>query len=147
MTETESIATRIQSALLTIKRGSLRFWGNWFGRPYDNLHALSTCQASGTVLLLTFDEGERLSVWAPSNLKLDDATFQIADANRVLWEWYSYRRPQTPENLFFKDFTRNGEIVTLETNVDRYPADLNTNRSMPAVELLWISRPIKTPKQ
>ena len=37
-----SIADRISAALPNIKAGSLRIWGEWFGKPYDNFHTIKT---------------------------------------------------------------------------------------------------------
>lgn len=72
MTEAEDIAGRIKN-LASQMRGTLRFWGQWFGRPYDNCHQLAECEAAGDVLRLTFDEGETLCVWSPRGAGLDAA--------------------------------------------------------------------------
>ncbi|HEX3118745.1 MAG TPA: hypothetical protein VHP80_06590 [Candidatus Acidoferrum sp.] len=143
MTEAEEMAARIQKALPSVKRGSLRFWGAWFGRPHDNIHELLACEASENVLKLGFKGEERLTVWFPQNLKLDQSTFQISDAERVLWEWYWYGRRKAPENLFFEDFTKKGETILENSNVDRHIPDLNMNSSMPAVEILRFRDPSK----
>jgi hypothetical protein len=84
--------------------GSLRFWGEWFGRPYDNCHTLVSCRAEEDVLRLSFDQGETLSTWSPTGLTLDKST---SDADRVRWEWFSYGKAKTPENLYnlyFEEF-------------------------------------------
>ena len=35
MTETEALGDELRRSLPNIKNGSLRFWGVWFGGPYD----------------------------------------------------------------------------------------------------------------
>ena len=139
MDDAARIAARIQRALPNVKRGTLRFWGNWFGRPYDNIHTLLTCEADQNVLRMSFNEGESLSVWAPSELTLDDSTFQISDAERVLWEWFAYGRARTKENLLFKNFIKTGKTVAVSTNVNRYTPDMSTDPTMPAVEILGLT--------
>jgi len=139
MDDTARIAARIQKELPKVKRGTLRFWGNWFGRPYDNVHTLLTCAADQNVLRMSFSEGESLSVWAPGELKLDDSTFQISDAERVLWEWFASGRAKTKENLFFRDFIKTGETVVVSTNVNSYTPDMSTDPTKPAVEILGLT--------
>ena len=139
MDDAAIMADHITSAIPTIKRGALRFWGNWFGRPYDNIHVLMNCEADQNVLRMHFDEGENLSVWFPAGLKLDDSTFQISDAERVRWEWFAYGRRKTNENLFFKDFIKTGGTVVASTNVNWYTPDMGTNLTLPAVEILGIT--------
>lgn len=135
MTEAEAIAAQ-KSALPKVKQGSLRFWGKWFGRPYDNIHVLVRCEASENVLRLDFELGEHLSLWSPRDLSLDSSTFQIADAERVLLEWYSYGSRKIPENLLFKDYAKKGETIVERSNSNRHSPDVSTNPSMPAVEIL-----------
>ena len=61
MDQTEQLADRIQRAITKVPVGSLRFWGERFGRPYDNWHTLTSCRAEKNILLLSFDQGETLS--------------------------------------------------------------------------------------
>ena len=84
-----------------LKAGTLQFWGEWFGRPHDNIHRVVECNASKEVLKLRFNLGETLSVWRPTGCVADEQEFSIRGADRVLWEWFYYGRPRTPANLFF----------------------------------------------
>jgi hypothetical protein len=136
MTEAEHIARVIREAIPRLKRGTLRFWGSWFGRPYDNVHEIVGCQADGDLLTVHFNEGEVLRVWAPRAATIDEESFRIDEADRVRWEWFYYGRPKTPANVYFEDFTANGPETQTETNVDWYVPNLETNRSLPAVEIL-----------
>src|SRR5437588_63322 len=124
MTEAEQLVERITAFLPRIKRGTLRFWGEWFGRPYDNLHRLVKCAAVEDLLRLDFDEGELLCVWAPRRAVVDERTFRIADADRVRWEWFYYGRPKIAVNRYFMDFVRTATGVKAETNVDWYGTNL-----------------------
>ena len=101
-------------ALPVPPRGSVRFWGDPFGRPGDNDHRVVSCRAQGDVLHLGFDEDERATVWAPTGLTIAGRGFRIRDADGVRWEWYHYGRPKTPENLRFYEYaaTPRGVIVT-----------------------------------
>ena len=136
MTEAEQLAARISEAIPNVKRGTLRFWGQWFGRPYDNVHTLVRCDAEENILRLYFNEGEVLSVWSPRNLQLDDSTFRISSAERVRWEWFYYGRPKLPSNCYFLDFMRSGKEIAATSNVDRDTPDRQLKASHPAVEIL-----------
>src|SRR3981081_4554117 len=52
--ETEEIADRIHKAIPHVKKGSLRFWGEWFGRPHDNIHTLVRGEVENGCLRLLF---------------------------------------------------------------------------------------------
>ena len=136
MTETQRIAERITRDLTTIKSGSLRFWGHWFGRPYDNSHRVVGCTAIDEVLKLFFDQDETLRVWNPGSITISRETLRIEAATRVRWEWYSYGRPKTSENSYFEDFARLGDGISCDTNMDSYTPPFEFDLSLPAVEIL-----------
>ena len=136
MTDAELFAQRLSQNLVKTKMGSLRFWGQWFGRPYDNIHRLVGCEGSGHLLRLLFNEGETLTVWSPSGLVSKRLTFQIADAARVRWEWFSYGRPKIAANLFYMDFAKERGAIIADTSWTFSDLDLNPNQEFPAVEIL-----------
>jgi len=137
MDETARIAGEIQRWLPDLVRGTPRFWGAWFGRPYDALLTLLKCEYEDNVLKGHFDRGEVLTVWSPKGLVLGHAQFQILEADRVRWEWFA-GRPKAPVQRYFFDFVRTGESVSASANVDWYTPDLRTDLSLPAVEILVI---------
>src|SRR5262245_42487608 len=99
------VQTRILALLPALKSGTLRIWGDWFGRPYDNHHRLVGAETDDAALILTFDEDECLSVWHPEGAEIDATVFRIQRASRVRWEWFYYGRPQLPQNRFFLEYT------------------------------------------
>ena len=134
MTEAELIAGRINSAVPRLA-GTLRFWGQWFGRPYDNVHDVVGCEIETDRLRIRFGGGEVLSVWAPRSVWVFDRNFSIKNADRVLWEWFYYGRPHLPENRYFESYTRTADGIIAEANADWYTPDLRPSRDHPAVEL------------
>jgi hypothetical protein len=58
----QEIAKDITAILPHVKLGTLRFWGEWFGRPFDNGHWLVGCHATDECLRLQFNENEVLAV-------------------------------------------------------------------------------------
>jgi hypothetical protein len=136
VTEGQEIATRINKHLTAIKSGTLRFWGHWFGRPYDNCHQIVSCTFTGEALKLTFNEGENLQVWNGDKVIVGPSTFQIVTASRVRWEWYYYGRPKTAANLYFQDLTQTIGGISPKTNIDWYTPRFEFDLTLPAVEIL-----------
>jgi len=141
--EDQEISERINGALSNV-RGTLRIWGVWFGKSYDNIHTLIQCSLEGEQLRLYFDGGEVLSISAPRGLALSSSPFRIGDAHstfridnadKVRWEWYYYGRPRVPANRYFQEFVRHADIIAATTNVDWYAAKLEPDSSSAAVEL------------
>jgi hypothetical protein len=136
MTDAERKAERIRAALPSLKRGSLRFWGQWFGRPHDNVHTLVGCTAEGVRLRLVFDENETLSVSDPGEVTADHTTLRIVDASSLRWEWFCYGRPKIAENLYFEEYLKSSRGVSATTNVDWYKPDLRPDANAPALEIV-----------
>ena len=136
MTEVKDIAGYLQERLPRLKTGSLRFWGSWFGRPYDNSHKAVGFTSEGEILSVRFNDDESLQVWSPHGVHADERTFRIDDAARVRWEWFYYGRPKTPANRYFFDYVKSDGRVTVQTNVDWYTPAQDADIHAPAVEVL-----------
>jgi hypothetical protein len=46
MPSLQNFANELAAILPDVKRVALRFWGDWFGRPFDKGNLLVECQAS-----------------------------------------------------------------------------------------------------
>lgn len=77
----------------------MRFFGEWFGRPYDNFHRPVSAQLDGNVLVILFDGGEKCTVYDPLGIVNEPNDLHIECASKIVWEWYYYGRERTPENL------------------------------------------------
>ncbi|MBA2590474.1 MAG: hypothetical protein H0U98_17825 [Alphaproteobacteria bacterium] len=133
----EKYAASLNRELSNLPCGSLRFWGVSFGRPYDNRHEIVGAEGESNLLRIRFNEGELLSVWSPSGLKASASVFQIADAERVCWEWYYYGRPQAPENLCFENYVK-GQPGTFTDALAVEMLSLNLSKSKGFALLLQI---------
>ena len=133
MSEAQQLAMQITRALPRIKTGALRFWGQWFGRPYDNSHRIVRCDAELDIIRIHFDEAETLTVWSPRRYVATENEFRISDADRVRWEWFYYGAPRTAENHKFKDYKRVQDVVELTTNWSL--SETKPTLASPAVEI------------
>ena len=77
----------------------MRFWGEWFGRPYDNFHIPVSAELFENVLTIRFENGEKCTVFEPSGIVNEPNDFHIARASKIVWEWYNYSGERTPANL------------------------------------------------
>lgn len=133
-------AVRIRDCILSVlpdvKGGTLRIWGDWFGRPYDNHHRVTGATADGVSVTVGFDQGETLRLWRPVGFEIDATNFRVLSADRVRWEWFYYGRLPEAKNRFFLDYRRRDAAIQGESNVDWYSPAFQTDPAMPAAELV-----------
>jgi hypothetical protein len=95
-------------ASLTIEHsGTLRFWGDWFGRPMDNVHIVTEVRLDekDNKLTLRFSNNEVCTIFDPVNIVSTDKQFCILDASKITWQWYSYGL-EHPNNLNLIDYEK-----------------------------------------
>jgi len=90
-------ARDLHAVIAAVKRGSLRTFGDWFGRPMDNIHVARSARVEGDDLVITFSGDEELRLTCPADWEFSESTFRVRNADRVVWRWYSYGHPKTPE--------------------------------------------------
>jgi hypothetical protein len=134
MAEIDRIAALIRGQLPNVKSGSLRIWGQWFGRPYDNLLSILDATARAESLLLHFNCGELLQIDAPRNVIVESQRFVVRDAERVRWEWNKYGNP--PGRRYYQEYVRRGDHISADTDVDWYHPILQPCATEAAVEIL-----------
>jgi len=138
MTALGAIADQI-NALPRPAHGSLRVFGDWFGKPYDNDHHVRSATAESDRLVLEFDDDETLNIWAPSGVEVSSEEFRVARADRVRWEWFYYGREKLPANRFAIEHVIEGSAVKASTTADWFEPRFQPSTEQPAVELLNVS--------
>ena len=138
MQESERLLKQL-SGHFPIQLGTLKVYGDWFGRSMDNVHTAVGGELKGVAdLVLHFDEGERLIVSDPRGCSFElvggQARLRIERASRVRWEWYYYGRPPRPENLFVEEHWISGTDVLASSTADWYEPKFAPSLLEPAVE-------------
>ena len=103
--------------ILVHHRGSLRFFGDWFGRPMDNYHKVVNANYydNSDILVITFDGGEECIVKSPIDIVSTKNSFYVKGANCVTWSWYCYGKEHIKENRLQIHYKKEDEnIVTRE---------------------------------
>ncbi len=72
------------------QKGSLCFYGDWFGRPYDNCHKIIHTAYDGEILEIQFDQYERLLVYNPENVSSTEQELKIEKAQKIKWIYIPY---------------------------------------------------------
>lgn len=111
--------TEIINALEEKPVGTLRFYGEWFGRPYDNHHKITGCCFKEDILKIKFDAGETVNISKPDNIIFNDKELLIQDSIGVELSRYPYGKPHTDEFLI-RDRYSEKDVDTNEDN--NYPA-------------------------
>lgn len=101
---------------LKIKSGSIQIWGEWFGRPYDNIHVVKSVQWSKSEIVIHFNKGESLYIKHPSIITNEENKFMIEDATEILWVWYDYGKEPTYDHLYVREYLKDekGVIMRVE---------------------------------
>ena len=133
--KSKNICNEIAKQLPKIKRGSLRIFGVWFGRPYDNVHTIVEIQDDGGVMKLRFDQCETLYVYNPDGVDANSVAFRIRSADRVRFEWVPYGSRNANATQNFIDFQKSDDGVFIKTNSREFLQETPQVESM-AVELL-----------
>ena len=125
----------VNQSLAELKAGSLCFWGDWFGKPYDNQHRITGAMAVDEYDVIYFNEGETLRLEGPQNWSLNGGRLLIRDAISVRFQWFYYGRLPGPDSLRFIEYRRVGGAI--EVSADFIPGQIapTVNPSKPAVEL------------
>lgn len=100
---------------ILVKGGSVCFWGDWFGRPYDNFHRINCAFMENNTLEIFFGEGEMLRIIGLSEIVNETKRFIIKDATQVHWEWNLYGANERKENnhrLIYIKSTNNTWLKT-----------------------------------
>src|SRR5689334_11262135 len=136
MSDAQILTENFKNKTVVPKSGVFRFWGNSFVRPADNVHSVTelTYDEKDRLLVFSFNEGEKLSVWTPRKMKIDGENFLIQDAKKVRWEWYEYGKPQEAGNLRYQVYEKKSGALQTETNFDL--GRMKCSLLMPAVEMI-----------
>ena len=123
---------------LNFDGGTIRIWGKWFGKPYDNFHIIKEIKfyENKNQLEIIFDEKETLTIIKPSKIIIEDKELKIHSADQIRFEWYLYGEKQTEENLKFETFINNGVSIKYDSNFLLKKMNTKTDITEPALRII-----------
>lgn len=108
---------------IVTKRGSLYFFGESFGRPYDNMHEIREINYDGELLVIKFEYGEELIVYDSEDIESNEKELRIGRASIIKWNYIPYgsytgqkTRTYNNENNKVTKITEYGKEVILDRN-------------------------------
>lgn len=138
----------LAAVLGSVKQGTLRMFGDWFGRPWDNVHIVRTVRADEHHLIVGFDEDEELVISDPASWSFDAETFRVIEASRVTWRWYYHGRSRQPANRFtIEHWVDESGVLRARSDAGWYTPDFRSSLSEPAAELLLLASCHRAPAQ
>src|SRR5579871_1794740 len=90
MTVAENELPVIQGWFGRVRRAGLVLPSGWFGRPHDNLHALTWSAARKHKLLLELDEQLLLILTEPGPVEIDESELRVTRCAQVTLDWQEY---------------------------------------------------------
>ena len=75
---------------IVTKGGSLFFFGEAFGRPYDNNHKIKSIHYDGELLVICFEQWEELFVYNPQDIESTEKELRISSASKLKWRYIPY---------------------------------------------------------
>jgi hypothetical protein len=73
-----------------VNGASLKLPNGWFGRPYDNLHRLTSATANAGTVIVVLDERQELSISSPGSVTIDPKALRLVNSTRIVWRWAEY---------------------------------------------------------
>lgn len=72
-----------------IAGGTLRFWGKWYGRPYDNYHRVTSTNFNKVknIITICFGHTQKCTIFDPENIINENKKFCITGASKIEWEY------------------------------------------------------------
>lgn len=88
--------------MIKIKGGSICFYGDWFGRPYDNFHSIKNTKYENEILEIEFDGNIRLTVENPEGIRNTEKEFTVNHAKKIVWGYnpYGYKQAKIREIVY-----------------------------------------------
>ena len=122
------IAEKINQLIPKIKSGTLRFYGEWFGRPMDNYHQIIKANNQDSLLKIHFDNNEVLYINSPYDFQISEEIFVIKKSKGLIWQRYLYGTEQISSNIRTYNYIVNNkesESIIPQGNVLNKIADEN----------------------
>lgn len=121
---------KVETNIVT-KSGSLWFFGDSFGRPYDNVHTIRSIHYDGELLTIIFDKLEELLIYHPEDIQSTNHELRIEKASKVKWSYLPYGSTAIRCNIIYQYIDNEVTKIT-----EKGETVLTDGENSPAVQLV-----------
>lgn len=86
----QALAQTVAGFFAEFGGASLKLPTGWFGRPYDNLHQLSSVHVVAERLIIELDGQMMLLLSHPTDAVVDGSTLRLSGFTHGSWDWDEY---------------------------------------------------------
>ncbi|MDO3695944.1 hypothetical protein QVZ41_13920 [Wenyingzhuangia sp. chi5] len=116
--------------------GTLRFWGNWFGRPMDNFHVVKNIEfiESTERIILSLDDSQKITIIKPRNISITNKELNIEEAENIRFEWsYFINKKKVTK---FQSYQKLENKIKFDTNIDSSKKYIKCTINKPALSII-----------
>jgi exonuclease I len=124
--EAQRFSFRINDSINSLKNGHIKIWGQWLGRPYDNIYKIKSSTYKNDTLILLFEEDQQFIFENPIGCTLYTGFISVRDANNI----------KIVNKSYFNHYKRFLGIIFEKTNTGIFYYRLLKQKSNLAFEIL-----------
>ncbi len=131
----EALVELLKNKKQLFQGGTIRIYGDWFGKPYGNYHEINSATYDQIEKLLTlyFKEGEKLQIYNPKHLFEARTFLKIIQADSIKMTWFYKGSTHSEAKQYYIDYGNENKKITTKTNVDYYKPILDIALGDPAL--------------
>jgi len=135
MREPDEIVELIRTNDNLFKGGTIRIFGDWFGKEHDNIQTIKSAEFNKEThtLIILFDNKVTLEIENPKHIFEVSAFLKIIKADRIKLKWYRNYGEKWTANPYQIIYNCTNKKIETETNVDYYKPYLDVSLSAPAL--------------
>jgi hypothetical protein len=107
----EEFIKQAQSDISIINSGTLRFFGDWFGRPMDNYHVVNQIEYNENQILMKFGDSHILMIDCPIGIDREEQCFIIEKATKIRYEYGHYGLKQGERKYYLEYINKSDGII------------------------------------
>lgn len=106
----EEFVNKAQTDISIVNSGTLRFFGDWFGRPMDNCHVVNKIEYNQNQIIMHFEDNHVLTIENPNRIVKEEHSLIIERATKVRYE-YGFYGPWNEKRKYYLEYINENEAI------------------------------------
>lgn len=117
------------------KEGTIRIFGDWFGKRYKNIHRIrrASYNEETEVLKLEFEDTVVLTIVKPIHIFEAPTFFKIVHAESIELTWKGIGISKDEKKAYFLNYSKGRWRVNIKSNLDKTKFEFNASLGEPAL--------------